>query len=53
LDTLPNIHLTPTDDPAWDKIKLAVQQNLGTAVSPSGDPKKVLDDLQKTAEAGG
>lgn len=53
LDTLPNIHLTPTDDPAWDKIKLAVQQNLGTAVSPSGDPKAVLDDLQKTAEAGG
>ncbi|SHN29674.1 extracellular solute-binding protein [Cryptosporangium aurantiacum] len=53
LDTLPNVHLTPTDDPAWDKIKLAVQQNLGTAVSPSGDPKKVLDDLQKTAEAGG
>lgn len=53
LDTLPNIHLTPTDDPAWDKIKLAVQQNLGTAVSPSGDPKAVLDDLQKTAENGG
>jgi multiple sugar transport system substrate-binding protein len=53
LDTLPNIHLTPTDDPAWDKIKLAVQQNLGTAVSPSGDPKAVLGDLQKTAEAGG
>ncbi|MFI5955193.1 extracellular solute-binding protein [Cryptosporangium sp. NPDC051539] len=53
LDTLPNIHLTPTDDPAWDKIKLAVQQNLGTAVSPSGNPQSVLDDLQKTAEAGG
>jgi multiple sugar transport system substrate-binding protein len=53
LDTLPNIHLTPTDDPTWDKVKLAVQQNLGTAVAPSGDPQKVLDGLQKTAAAGG
>jgi multiple sugar transport system substrate-binding protein len=52
LDTLPNVHLTPTDDPAWDKVKTAVQQNLGTAVGPNGDPKAVLDQLQKTAEAG-
>jgi multiple sugar transport system substrate-binding protein len=53
LDTLPNIHLTPTDDPTWDKLKIAVQQNIGAAVAPSGDPQKVLDDLQKTAEQGG
>jgi multiple sugar transport system substrate-binding protein len=52
LDTLPNVHLTPTDDPTWDKVKLDVQQNIGTAVSPSGDPRKVLDSLQKNAEAG-
>jgi multiple sugar transport system substrate-binding protein len=51
LDTLPNARLTPTDDPTWDKVKLAVQQNLGKAMS--GDPKAVLDDLQKTAENGG
>ena len=49
LDTLPNARLTPTDDPTWDKIKLAVQQNLGKAVT--GDPKAVLDELQKTAES--
>ena len=53
LDTLPNVHLTPTDDPNWDKVKLAVQQNLGGAVAAGGDPKKVLDDLQKLAESGG
>src|SRR6185436_16869274 len=53
LDTLPNIHLTPTDDPTWDTVKLAVQQNLGTAVGPNGDPKSVLDDLQKAAEKNG
>jgi multiple sugar transport system substrate-binding protein len=53
LDTLPNVHLTPTDDPAWDKVKLAVQQNLGAAVGANGDPKGVLDALQKQAESQG
>jgi multiple sugar transport system substrate-binding protein len=51
LDTLPNAQLTPTDDPTWDKVKLAVQQNLGSAMT--GDPKAVLDKLQQTAENGG
>ncbi len=50
LDTLPNVHLTPTDDPTWDKIKIAVQQNIGAATAADGDPKAVLDSLQKTAE---
>lgn len=49
LDTLPNARLTPTDDPTWDKTKLAVQQNLGAAVGQNGDPKAVLDKLQKSA----
>jgi multiple sugar transport system substrate-binding protein len=52
LATLPNTHLTPTDDPTFDKVKLAVQQNIGAAVSPNGNPQQVLDDLQKQAEAG-
>jgi multiple sugar transport system substrate-binding protein len=52
LDTLPNTHLTPTDDPTFDKVKLAVQQNIGAAVAPDGNPQQVLDDLQKQAEAG-
>ena len=51
LATLPNIHLTPTDDPTWDKVKLAVQQNIGAGIT--GDPKATLDALQKTAENGG
>jgi multiple sugar transport system substrate-binding protein len=53
LDTLPNVHLTPTDDPTWDQVKIAVQQNLGTAVAPDGDPKKVLDQLQQMAKFSG
>lgn len=52
LDTLPNVHLTPTDDPEWDRVKLAVQQNIGAAVGPDGDPQKVLDELQQQAESG-
>jgi len=51
LNTLPNAKLTPTDDPTWDKVKLAVQQNLGGAMS--GSPKATLDKLQQTAENGG
>lgn len=53
IDTLPNIHLTPNQDPTWDKVLLAVQQQIGAAVAPNGDPKKVLDRLQQTAQAGG
>jgi multiple sugar transport system substrate-binding protein len=52
LDTLPNIHLTPTDDPEWDKIALTIKQNIGLAVGKNGNPKKFLDDLQAQAEAG-
>jgi multiple sugar transport system substrate-binding protein len=53
IDTLPNIHLTPNQDPTWDKVLLAVQQQIGAGAAPNGDPKKVLDALQKTAQAGG
>ena len=49
LDTLPNVKLTPTDDPTWDRVKLAVQQNIGAGIT--GDPKATLEQLQKTAEA--
>jgi multiple sugar transport system substrate-binding protein len=50
LDALPNARLAPTTDPTWDKVKLDVQQNIGLAVQPGGDPKQVLDRLQKNAE---
>jgi multiple sugar transport system substrate-binding protein len=55
LDALPHARQAPTNDPAWDKVKVAVQQNIGAAVQPGGNPKAVLDALQKTAEqaAGG
>jgi multiple sugar transport system substrate-binding protein len=51
LDMLPSARLAPTTDPAWDKVKLDVQQTIGLAVQPGGDPRQVLDQLQKNALA--
>ena len=51
LDALPSARLVPTTDPAWDRVKLDVQQTIGVAVQPGGDPKQVLDQLQKNALA--
>jgi multiple sugar transport system substrate-binding protein len=51
LDALPSARLVPTTDPAWDRVKLDVQQNIGLAVQPGGDPRQVLDQLQKNAMA--
>jgi multiple sugar transport system substrate-binding protein len=51
LNALPNARLVPTTDPAWDRVKLDVQQNIGVAVQPGGNPKEVLDQLQRNAVA--
>ena len=51
LDALPGAKLVPTTDPAWDRVKLDVQQNIGLAVQPGGKPKQVLDQLQAGAIA--
>jgi multiple sugar transport system substrate-binding protein len=51
LDALPSARLVPTTDPAWDRVKLDVQQSIGLAVQPGGNPKQVLDRLQKNALA--
>src|SRR5215468_5015552 len=53
LDALPNAKLAPTTDPTWDKVKLDVQQTIGLAVQPGGDPRQVLERLQKNAVAAG
>ena len=53
LDALPSARLAPTTDPVWDKVKLDVQQTIGLAVQPGGDPKQVLDRLQKNAAESG
>lgn len=53
IDTMPNVHLTPTQDPAWDAVKRAAQQTLGVGVTPSGSPQLVLNALQQRAEEAG
>jgi multiple sugar transport system substrate-binding protein len=51
LAALPHAKLAPTTDPAWDRVKLDVQQTIGLAVQPGGNPKEILDRLQKNAVA--
>jgi multiple sugar transport system substrate-binding protein len=51
LAALPSARLAPTTDPAWDRVKLDVQQTIGLAVQPGGHPRRVLDQLQKNAAA--
>ena len=51
LDALPTAKLVPTTDPVWDRVKLDVQQTIGLAVQPGGNPRQVLDQLQRNATA--
>jgi multiple sugar transport system substrate-binding protein len=53
LDALPHARLVPATDPAWDRVKLDVQQKLGLAVQPGGNPRQVLAELQKSAVESG
>ena len=46
---LPNASFYPLGDTSWDAVSAEIKKSGGTAVS--GDPAKVLGDLQKKAEA--
>jgi multiple sugar transport system substrate-binding protein len=50
---LPKARFYPLTDPNWGKVRGAVLNQLGTALEPRGDPKKVLDEIQQVAEQGG
>ncbi|MBT2210844.1 MULTISPECIES: extracellular solute-binding protein [Actinomadura] len=52
VDALPSSKFAPTSNPAWSAVAGAVKQSLGSSVA-NKDPKKVLDDIQKTAEKSG
>jgi multiple sugar transport system substrate-binding protein len=49
LKALPNSVQYPSA-PVWSQVKSQIQQTIGTAMS--GDPKKVLDNLQQVANKG-
>ncbi|MER5636744.1 extracellular solute-binding protein [Kitasatospora sp. NPDC002227] len=48
-DLLPTATFYPLGDTSWDNVSAEIKKSGGTAVS--GDPAKVLGDLQKRAEA--
>ena len=50
---LPKARFYPLTDPNWGKVRSTVLNQLGTALEPGGDPKKVLDAIQQVAEQGG
>ncbi len=50
VDLLPSAKFAPVDDPKWTDVAAATRNQLGTAMDPRKDPKKVLDALQKVAE---
>lgn len=52
VDALDNAEFAPTDNPSWVAVDGAVKQRIGTAVA-GGDPAKVLNEIQKTAEKNG
>ncbi|MFC0862141.1 extracellular solute-binding protein [Sphaerimonospora cavernae] len=48
LDALPNATFYPFTDPKWSEVNTAIKQTIGSAIS--GDPAKVLGEIQKVAE---
>ena len=51
LDALPQAKLVPRPIPSGTGVKLDVQQHIGLAVQPGGNPRQVLDALQQRATA--
>ncbi|WP_328752739.1 extracellular solute-binding protein [Streptomyces sp. NBC_00285] len=52
VDALAGAKFAPADNPGWAAVDGAVKQQIGTAVA-SGDPKKILEKIQKTAQKTG
>jgi multiple sugar transport system substrate-binding protein len=50
LDALPNATFYPFTDPKWSEVNTQIKQTIGGAIS--GDPAKVLGQIQKVATAG-
>ncbi|MEU6996744.1 extracellular solute-binding protein [Nonomuraea sp. NPDC046570] len=50
LDGLPNATFYPFQDPKWSEVNTQIKQTIGGAVKD--DPAKVLEGLQKVADAG-
>uniref|UniRef100_A0AAU2JWC1 Extracellular solute-binding protein n=1 Tax=Streptomyces sp. NBC_00049 TaxID=2903617 RepID=A0AAU2JWC1_9ACTN len=52
LTALRGAQLYPVNDPAWVTVSDTIKRNIGRAVEPTGDPKRVLEDIAaKASEA--
>ncbi|WP_374775604.1 extracellular solute-binding protein [Streptomyces sp. NBC_01310] len=50
LSALYTAQLYPVNDPSWLSVSDTIKRNIGRAVEPAGDPKRVLEDI--AAQAG-
>ncbi|MEW1700167.1 ABC transporter substrate-binding protein [Streptomyces sp. NPDC093249] len=51
LKTLPGSQLPPVGKTSWAKVSETVKQNIGKAVTPSGNPSQVLNSIGRVATA--
>ncbi|MGW7440257.1 extracellular solute-binding protein [Streptomyces sp. NPDC054849] len=50
LNSLYTAQLYPVNDPSWLSVSDTIKRNIGRAVEPAGDPKRVLEEI--AAQAG-
>ena len=53
LDALPSARLAPTTDPAWDKVKLDVQQTIGARRAAGRQPQARFSTSSRRTPAAG
>ncbi|KPI03179.1 hypothetical protein OK074_0480 [Actinobacteria bacterium OK074] len=49
LDSLQNMRLYPLSETNWSEVATAIRRRIGAAVAPGGDPRTVLESIEKTA----
>lgn len=52
LDTLQNLRLYPVAETNWSEVAAAVRERIGGAVTPEGNPRKVLESIARVTKSG-
>ncbi|MGW0709909.1 ABC transporter substrate-binding protein [Streptomyces sp. NPDC002643] len=50
LDTLDNLRLYPVSETNWAEVALTIRERIGTAVTPDGNPQKVLESIARVTK---
>ncbi|MFD6885572.1 extracellular solute-binding protein [Streptomyces sp. NPDC059957] len=53
LTALESARLYPVNDPSWMVVSDTIKRNIGRAVEPGGDPKRVLEEIAAKAKQAG